>query len=678
MERYYFYTNPESLGTTDPSAPQAEADAFGPLYDDPGFDKYRITNFHEKKPSETAQAIAVCDGKICIQDEDVNLTDPTKKTCTIILKPNYQPQFDFPFIKFFIYKGIDKSSIFEGDELKGVFGANGSRASDAPEEIPFVKRIWQGIENNSITNTADITGIKYDEAKVYKGEKIFSGDAPIDNFFYFQKAEDDLDVDFDQELPLVRAGEVIGNFGGRIGFEIVLERLGYEPLIEFARNSENLLTVSQYQGASNPSPDNADHFGHWHEKEACLNYIDPCAFYGCFAESNIFYRNSSGDSKKCNSVSKIHDEITKVFFNRGKVYIDVRDSYGFSLPYYGKKESPCVFGSQTNSLISYDWPLTIVNMVDILKFGTIKDGFFYSRLTISSGIEDAVIYLSRIHVKPLKRAKKEKLAIETNISQTFSLVIPVISHLSGYFHSSYYKVNCYEASAIENPNRPLAPVRKSYLDNIFRPLDLKLLNPIKNKNCYRLWHQESYIRIKTLEGYEVSYIASVGISIDNSFVTFFVIPEHSVIKRNRGNFRKNAQIITNGWLKKDDLFFNYLSNKFRETEFSYVDIGEGSIILGQNSTMDSKFHLGNPDDLILFTFDVGTLSEIKKFISYLPKRSASSTEYIFQADHVQKRSESGFLFNKREIKILAYKHNQGLIEKAIIDINLEAFDFEDT
>jgi len=100
MADFYFFTEPEKLD------PQTSDQAFGSVLNtDPAFetgkDKYRITDIHT---GVNAPAIAVCDGLVCVQPDS-----PT--TYCIILKPIYQPSFDFPFIKFFLYKGIQRSSL---------------------------------------------------------------------------------------------------------------------------------------------------------------------------------------------------------------------------------------------------------------------------------------------------------------------------------------------------------------------------------------------------------------------------------------------------------------------------------------------------------------------------------------------------------------------------------------
>ena len=194
MGQYYFYTNPNDLSTS-----QDVHHAFGPITDpsDPhieaGKDKYRITNFHTT--TQEVPAVAICDGTICVVEDD-----SAGSTVTIVLKPHYQPSFDFPFIKYFLFKGVKRSSIISG------------AAVVLDTDIPFTERLDEGWDENGganpKSNSAQALGLAYIAGFMHPIDgtqtAIFANDQPIDNFFYYPND--------DFQLPVVRAGEYIGYF----------------------------------------------------------------------------------------------------------------------------------------------------------------------------------------------------------------------------------------------------------------------------------------------------------------------------------------------------------------------------------------------------------------------------------------------------------------------------------
>src|SRR2546423_14928879 len=103
--KFFFFTDPELLD------PQTDQQAFGPAGTSGTKDQFRVTDVHQRKVGSTddVPAFAICDGFICAQeDADGNLS--------LILKPIAQPPFDFPFISYILYKGIDpKSLLVDGD-----------------------------------------------------------------------------------------------------------------------------------------------------------------------------------------------------------------------------------------------------------------------------------------------------------------------------------------------------------------------------------------------------------------------------------------------------------------------------------------------------------------------------------------------------------------------------------
>lgn len=532
MGKYYFYTDPSKL-----NAQQDVHHAFGPVMaGDPlietNKDKYRITNLHST--TQQAPAVAICDGTICIVEDD-----SAGSTVTIVLKPHYQPSFDFPFIKYFLFKGVKKSSIIS------------ATAAVLDADIPFTKRLDEGWDDksgsNPKSNSAQALGLAYQASFSHDVDgtptAIFADDQPIDNFFYYPND--------DFQLPVVRAGEYIGYFDqAKFGFEILLERLGYEPKISLARKLENIITVGKFTRA-NPDPDDADYFMHWHEKEACLNYIDPCAFFGSFCGSKVFYKTGPGfafsEKTKCNTPQEIYDGILKYFENRHKIYIDIRNDYNFSLNYFKDYGFDIQFQKRddANALVTHStsengWPITTLSIPLLNSVSDIKRKFLRTAIKFPTGLNnEPLVFLSKAYIRRFQTLKRKHKAKNLGILDDAGALLSFTTHLDICFPiiteagnsnlcSSFYKLNYYDQNRdADETNSSLSPSKEHYLNGLFRPLDM--MQPISlrdNKLNYTIWHEELLVDLRNSGN--SCYIASIGVGTDQDTITYFTAPEYFI------------------------------------------------------------------------------------------------------------------------------------------------------
>ena len=205
MSQFYFFTTPEQI------AVQNSAQNFGPISEDSeqydaSSHQFRVTNIFSPLSNDiNVPAVAVCDGTICVQLYENN----TK--ASLILKPAAQPPFDGPAIKFFVYKGINPASLFDGDLI---IENDHELANDLTRRI---RRVWeqdteQGDEQEDERVMRDMLGIYRNATYEAISEEalLFKDDAPIDNLFLY---EDEI------VLSKVKAGDVIGFFtpGGTVG-----------------------------------------------------------------------------------------------------------------------------------------------------------------------------------------------------------------------------------------------------------------------------------------------------------------------------------------------------------------------------------------------------------------------------------------------------------------------------
>lgn len=104
MADFFFFTDVDLLNS------QTADQAYGPAGTVSGKDRFRVTSVHTA--TGTPKAYAVCDGVVCIQQDSENAN-----VVNLILKPNQQPSINCSRIKYIIYKGINKESLLDGDNI---------------------------------------------------------------------------------------------------------------------------------------------------------------------------------------------------------------------------------------------------------------------------------------------------------------------------------------------------------------------------------------------------------------------------------------------------------------------------------------------------------------------------------------------------------------------------------
>lgn len=365
-QKFYFFTDPALLSQQTPEQ----------AYGSKSLTSFRVTDSHAS--TAAAPAIAVCDGAICLQSS-------ADGSLTIILKPKQQPPLGLPPVRYFIYKGVNPASLMSATAIL------------ANATVPFTLRVQSAWDSNGTSNPFSNSAGSLGLALVANANTpgLFEDNLPIDNFFYVPNQN--------FQLPDVKAGECIGQFNLNFGFEIILEKLGHVALIGSTRVFENTITATSF---TVPAPDNYDHFLHWHQKEASLGFMDPCAFFGSFSENRIFVKSGTTELK-CDSAQEIYDNILLKFENKHKIYLDIRNDYGQTLNYF--KDYGFDITLQNTADVSMvlssasAWPQYHFELADVAVAGDLKGDFFYTGLRLPKGQNNVpLVYLSRAFVKRQK------------------------------------------------------------------------------------------------------------------------------------------------------------------------------------------------------------------------------------------------------------------------------------
>jgi hypothetical protein len=518
MPQFYFFTDIDSLDN------QIPADAFGPVIGSSDT-QFQVTSIHRVSTGAGCNAYAVCEGLILVQDAGNNLVN-------LILKPTEQPPFVFPKIKFFIYRGIKKNTLVSGDEVAPLTNND------------LTKSIWESQQKkNTSAGTSDNAPAKALGIDI-------TGNGPIDDVFYRENVS--------YQLQLVKRGWSLGEFdSAQFGFEIMVEAIGFDPELLLVRTAANIITVD----ALPASATQAQEFEYWHDKEAILNYIDPCAFFGGFYFHTLRVKHADGNVSK-EKKNEVYDEVLKgahlagandgVFFNRNKTYLDIRNEYNHSINYfknygtYSNTEIKLGFDSNSplavRNFYANTWPLLI------LENGDLPVGNTSSRNTIRLSLPDGAgdnpwptIYLSTGYLANLfPRAPKDKaklidLSLAAGFTNEITLAIPNNNSLSSTTAiSSYIKLKyCkrFDPSATTSPVSSGTVIRAgNYLDNLFAPFEMKIPFSGSPNVGLVVYDEESIIFITTAPRRD--HVARLGLAADPGYVTLFSYP---IITRTSAN-----------------------------------------------------------------------------------------------------------------------------------------------
>jgi hypothetical protein len=597
---FYFFTEPDKLDT------QVAAQAFGPAASAAGNDRYRITDTHPLTglSGGSANAVAVCDGILCAQQDD-------QGTLTLILRPSQAPPFELPFISYFIYKGIDRSSLLNssGDQILD---------ENATGATPFTQKIaaeWKKQHQNSLTGSSAALGLDRDANFSHDDAnqtKIFTNNDPIDRLFTYPHKT--------VQLPPVVAGDIIGSFKASAGFEIVLRRLGYAPKLALARHLENYIPVLSLAADNGGTPwqaDDAAFFKHWHDKEQILAYMDPCAFFGAFVQAALYKKSAAGTDKV--KGNHIYPDILTKFFNRNIAYLDIRNNYSYSYNLFGLYNDTIRFVSHSNANLTNDknfragsWPILRLAIADVP--GSQKRSLHRTMLRLPVGQSQApAVLISRGFVKKLGRTRPKFKAPVIKAGgdgyyEPFRLAFAVADE-GGHpaFSSSYSRINLYEKPRSGQPSSsPLDVAGGNYFDGLFRLRDLQLGSNFKNSTLrFEIFAEEVLVDLE--QDFGPTYSASIGIAEDAKYVTLFTLPRYFL----RNDAESGQPRIIASWANSSGDgppdFQQWLKSKFPATNIRKATIDAGTanetdvvIANGAQELRAKLFGLGQINDFCIF------------------------------------------------------------------------------
>ena len=668
MGKYYFYTDPSTLNT------QTTGGSFGPKGVVSGKDVYRTTTSFVS--NSTSPAIAVCNGTICFQADDSG-------TYTIILKPDDQPTGSFPRIKYFLYKGVTLSSIL----ASGLIDSNSTFSM-----LYDILSIWS-LDNvsNTSSNARLVLGLDYTGDYPTTASSKYKDLDPIDHIFFNPKGK--------AMLPRVTAGDEIAFFdNGFVGFQIVLEKLGHGAKLLQARKREYKIEVDELS----LTPTNADIFQHWHAKQPCLNFMDPCAFYGSLPNGRVYYKKAGIENSE-NLYQKIFDEILIKFLSPNTIYLDIRNDFGFSLNYfqnYGEKIAFFISVLKELDTTRSGWPILTLEKSDFPTTAhTVAGKFLKTKLRMpKQNNEVPLLYLSRAILKKpsIETSKKSQFPFSNAFDgETYSsgidLAFPLVSSGgSDELCSSYYKINFYDMELSAPRVNRVAPSREYLLNGLFRPIDMQHAIDIRGGQHHQtVWHEEVLVNLSK-RGLQ-PYIANVGIARDATHTTFFAIPVHylntgwvqaglmflngrvtpsSPVTESKKSAKKFIESITGiGGMKYGDYDIKTQSLPHPDT-LTPIDVVRLQTLAGKASRKEERF-----DELIFVMMSNSEYADhILQIKNHTPDIKSLPT--YLSVTNIESRY-SGLSINKITLNASGYVIGLTNIDTEIVPLNMEMFEYND-
>jgi len=350
-------------------------------------------------------------------------------------------------------------------------------------------------------------------------------------------------------LPLARGGWRLGTFSttSPFGIEIVVERIGRRPKIGLARTAENIVEVDTLVAGA----DDATVFRHWDAKEAILDFVDPCAFWGSFFITTLRVWNGASSQFDKLTGDAIYQTALRGtatgaanFANRNRAYLDIRNEHGHSLNYY-QADGPNIqltldaAADIDNCVVNYyasGWPSFAIDNTSLLT-GTTGDRIDVRFALPKTANTRPLLYISAGYRGALRRLKDRKRFIDRQrrpqspYLYDASLTIPLADDAGAkQIFAGYQKVHQFKRLVMldgqpvpqANPGG-LAPLRASVLDYLVPLLTTDDLPVAGAPKILRTFDEVFYVDAGVADA--DGFVTNPAIAADDTNVVLILVPK---------------------------------------------------------------------------------------------------------------------------------------------------------
>ena len=550
MSRVHFFCELNKLN----SHQSNNLESFGPIDNI----TYNLTSRHSV--NSASKAYAMFKGSIRYQYDNTN-----SATLNAILKPTSPTLFkNLPPVKYIIYRGIEKNSIF-----------------DSTNQTTFLNNIS---ETNHIVYKITADGQIFDQDN-YLRLGLGIKDGTTDPKEIDIADTDDLDRLFFNEVSEfeVNSGDIIGEFTSYFGMEVVLEGFWRKPSLSIIRNID---VSSTGLGNQVISPNTKG------DREQILHYMDIAALIGCFYKIGI--ATDQGVKRK----NLLYTDVLTKFYTKNRVYIDIRNHNNLSLNFYDHygpniklNDIQSQSGMQTWGYSTQLWPILILEGTGATQnFIGIDPSEEKTQIEIAlpTGYVDPTNEGNTLQVCFLKHAplyRKEKLLLinrwphyEKGEEKFQNLYKPDEPYTISLKLSSYQSNNndvvafyfrLFYARQIENQssltNKEVAA--ENFIDNLWNLEGLTYYEDIKTSSYgIASWFDGNE---RYLENYCAPGMYKTGVAIGTNNIVFFAVP-YGLTQTNDDT--KPKYILTRSFGDID--FFQLLSKSFdKDIQVKELELG---------------------------------------------------------------------------------------------------------
>lgn len=545
----HFFTEPANLIATAQSAAQA----FGPLSTDAA-NKFNVSSEHTV--SGITKVFACQDAMMLVQPnvDAAGIANP--ELVNIILKPIEGLQIPLQPVKYYIYRGVDRTSFLAGGVITPAHASN----------TAFIAKLWADW-NAYKTNTNQPSGTPDPTPESFGFRDDLSNSTNrvhlVEEYFNSSNSANTAINDF--QAIKVTEGQWIGNVaaGTTIDFEIITDTSHMVIDLAYVQLSKQVIdaTAAVINHATPTTPPIAT-------REKVLNYIDPAAFFGMHFNIGV-----TVDGSGLRRESDLVTDILRVFFNKEVVYLDIRSEKGYSYGYYQNYRTNHMTGTTLSSstilkiktgILLYDeldymrmaWPLINLKNPPPSLNPIVAGRRFHLKLAVKDNTHPLVFIENpkllgannRDHFIPeatliqgVSPDFTERISIETPFYDPGTGPVHVANHI----RLQYFR-------QVDNAASPASVFKTAhYLDGVFggiRMPELNVANPFQN-----VVHTKRHF----VKGSNFAFVADTGVFLQNNLVLFYAENTFSVTSSGNVFPRFDPSVTTPaGILQKKNIVYN--------------------------------------------------------------------------------------------------------------------------
>ncbi len=602
-----------------------------------GQERFQLTSVHNC--TNNAKAYAITDAFMAVQPDSSN-----PLLVNVILKPTDESSIGDSKIKFIIYRGIKKDSIFD---TNGKLKLSGSGLSD---QILITKNNLEAKFPNlaPIDPIPGVLGFGID----FETDLLTEYPA-ISSFVDLQITSIFLKLNSEFKGFPIKAGLHLGNFQNKIGIDIIFR--DHKLPISVARASELFVLSDMQTGLTGTAL-----FDKRAEKEVVYDYLDICHYLtlgysiGGLKVKNVADSTFRTISAKDDSANEILTILSQ-FNNQDKMIVDIRNEHKQSFNYYNNVTDP-IKNSFTNSgftnTVYPDWPLWKITFQP-----AINNSLFLKIPVVD--INNAQAYYRENYTES---PKFRSITFYTNYSQVLEFRLPQSPNgtsLPGYFNLRFIR-------EVDAGHIPIQWVIRSryFIDNLFdieelvytdTTPDLQVwgFSEFENPTKWVVNEESSFV-----QGLNDSFMAKTGIAEDANFLYFFAFSNGEALENSSAEI-----MMVSGDSVKDDFFEDIILPLFDNT----LSVLSYEATVGANTYSILKDNINNRDvvtqvklvpnrkDFVLLAIDKqSNLAHIKtaylNFQNEHPKR-------LILSDRTQIIPTTGDPFWVATVKVIGYSNN---------------------